>query len=254
MDGHSAERARTLLVAVATLALLVLLGTFLVPALMPSPVRHLIGAGARPLGHPPRVAAAGSYTFTAHQPGEPGRPVAYDPCRKIHVSINPRGGPDGGTDMVLNAMDRLHQATGLVFVYDGATTKRPTWKSAVVPRFLGGDVQRVLVTWSDPDEVPQLAGDVEGLGGSAWVSGDFGEMHFVNGQVSLDAAGFRDILSRPGGVATAQAIVFHEFGHVVGLAHVQDPNELMYPSAGRMTDFGPGDLAGLAELGRGHCF
>lgn len=49
--------------------------------------------------------------------------------------------------------------------------------------------------------------------------------------------------------------MLHELGHLVGLDHVNDPTQLMYPeTSGEMTDFAAGDLTGLAELGRGACF
>jgi hypothetical protein len=38
----------------------------------------------------------------------------------------------------------------------------------------------------------------------------------------------------------------------VGLDHVDDPAQLMYPTTG-MPTFQAGDLTGLAELGRGDC-
>ena len=53
--------------------------------------------------------------------------------------------------------------------------------------------------------------------------------------------------------ANMQAIVDHEFGHVVGLDHVSDPGELMYQSNVGMTDYGPGDLEGMARLGSIPC-
>ena len=47
-------------------------------------------------------------------------------------------------------------------------------------------------------------------------------------------------------------VLVHEFGHVVGLDHVEDTDELMYRYAGRgSVTFGPGDLAGLAAVGAG---
>jgi hypothetical protein len=42
-------------------------------------------------------------------------------------------------------------------------------------------------------------------------------------------------------------------GHLVGLAHVSDGSQLMYPTTSAVLDFAPGDLSGLVELGRGEC-
>ncbi len=49
-------------------------------------------------------------------------------------------------------------------------------------------------------------------------------------------------------------MILHELVHVVGLAHVDDPTELMHPeSQDGVTALGPGDRAGLARLGQGPC-
>ncbi|MCR6491586.1 hypothetical protein [Cellulomonas sp. P24] len=42
-------------------------------------------------------------------------------------------------------------------------------------------------------------------------------------------------------------------GHLVGLGHVDDPHQLMSPTLGAPVTFQDGDLAGLAQLGRGAC-
>ena len=48
--------------------------------------------------------------------------------------------------------------------------------------------------------------------------------------------------------------MLHELGHLVGLDHVTAANQLMYPQTRPgVTDFGAGDLTGLAALGRGTC-
>ena len=53
--------------------------------------------------------------------------------------------------------------------------------------------------------------------------------------------------------ANLQAIVDHEFGHLVGLDHVDDPGELMAEVNIGRTSYGPGDLEGLARLGAIPC-
>ena len=99
------------------------------------------------------------------------------------------------------------------------------------------------------DEVPELEGDVAGIGGSAATALDTRDAHYVTGQVVLDADDFGDIRNPD----EAQAIVDHEFGHLVGLDHVDDPNELMHAEHTGQTSFGPGDLEGLPILGELAC-
>ena len=45
----------------------------------------------------------------------------------------------------------------------------------------------------------------------------------------------------------------HEVAHLVGLGHVNEPMELMFASNDGQTEFGPGDLTGLALLGSLPC-
>jgi predicted Zn-dependent protease len=48
--------------------------------------------------------------------------------------------------------------------------------------------------------------------------------------------------------------VLHEFGHLLGLAHVTDPSAVMYPETHlRVTDYGAGDRRGLHALSTGTC-
>jgi Zn-dependent protease with chaperone function len=61
-------------------------------------------------------------------------------------------------------------------------------------------------------------------------------------------------LKRPDGKRVVRAVVLHELGHLVGLDHVTAADQLMYPQVQPgVTDFGAGDLTGLAALGRGTC-
>jgi hypothetical protein len=50
-----------------------------------------------------------------------------------------------------------------------------------------------------------------------------------------------------------RAVIMHELAHVLGLAHVNSPFELMYERNLGLTQYGPGDRQGLARLGRAAC-
>lgn len=216
----------------------------------PSPGREQAPA---PLGAPaPVTEVSDRHAFMAMQPAA-AEPVAYDPCRPIHVVVNERTAPPGADTLLLEALAAVHAATGLVFTVDGTTTEAPAENRAPYqPDRYPDRWAPVLVAWSDPVESPVLTGDVGGTGGSVWVSsGD--DQVYVTGSVVLDGPQLTELLDRRGGRTAARAIVLHELAHVVGLDHVDDPEQLMTPTATRRATFGAGDLTGLARLGRGKC-
>jgi hypothetical protein len=191
----------------------------------------------------------------ATQPGRAGVPVTYDPCDPVHVVVNDDLAPTDGEAVLGSALAAVSAATGLRFLRDGATDELPTAdRPAQDPGRYGRGWSPVLVAWTTPRVDPGLSGRVAGRGGSAQVSDPLtGERRFVTGTVSLDTPAIRAVLRRPHGVAEARAILMHELAHVVGLAHVDDPGELMHRDNVGRTGFGPGDLQGLAALGRGPC-
>ena len=201
------------------------------------------------------VAGTGAYRLLNHQPGRPGDPVTYDPCRTIHVVVNDTLAPQGSDGVVLEAVTTVSAATGLHIVVDGQTDEKPArGRPLRDPGRYGQGWSPVLVAWSTPKRVPGLAGRTVGLGGSTRVADDVsGRSTYVTGTVSLDAPSLTETLVRPGGAALVRAVVMHELGHVVGLAHVEDPGELMYRNNVGRTTFGSGDISGLAALGRGRC-
>ncbi|MBO3102971.1 matrixin family metalloprotease [Cellulomonas fengjieae] len=212
-----------------------------------------VGEAAAPLGAPPVVPAApGGYAFTAVQPDGAG-PVAYSPCRPIHYVVRPDGTPAGGETLIADAVATVSSATGLRFVDDGPTQEAPTTdREAYQPEVYGRRWAPVLITWSTAAESPDLAGDVAGIAGSASVT-RAGHTVYVTGSVTLDAEDIGRLAAAPGTHATALGIVTHELGHLVGLDHVADPTQLMYPSTELASVFGAGDRAGLAALGAGGC-
>jgi hypothetical protein len=94
---------------------------------------------------------------------------------------------------------------------------------------------------------------VIGTGGSTHFSFGEGPKSFVTGSLELDAPQITTDLERGDGSAYATAVILHELGHVMGLEHVDDPTQLMYPEIGAPDGLAPGDLNGLHELGRAQC-
>lgn len=195
-----------------------------------------------------------SYAYLQTQPD--GRtPVAWSPCRPVHYVVRPDGEPPGGGAVLDEAFSRLAAATGLVFVADGATTEGPSAdRPAYQPDRYGDRWAPVLVTWSDPAEDARLADGVAGVAGPIALGAVGRPSVVVSGTVSLDAEQLGPLLDDPDGRAQARAVVVHELAHVVGLGHVDDPQQLMAPRTDpAVTDLQPGDLTGLALLGSGPC-
>jgi hypothetical protein len=199
--------------------------------------------------------ASGSYAFLSKD--DAGRPLRYNPCAPVRFALNPTGAPAGAVAEVREAFRRLGGATGIAFVDAGTTTEvharigGPARRSYQPERYGSGVWAPILISWVDDDKEPVLAGAVLGYGGSTsyWTSES--APAYITGEVVFD----RDLsVTRPGfgpGL-TRGNLVLHELAHVIGLDHVQDRAQVMHPSiSGQSPDgYGPGDVAGLARLGR----
>ena len=94
--------------------------------------------------------------------------------------------------------------------------------------------------------MPDLEGSTAGIGGSTPVPVR-GRVRFVTGMVVLDTEAY-DRMERRGDRTSEVLILTHELGHVLGLDHVDDADELMNAEYHGQTGFGPGDLEGLQKL------
>lgn len=209
----------------------------------------------RPLGAPsPVPPGTGKFEVTLHQRDTPSVPVAFDPCRPVHYVLNPEGAPPDGASLIRDAIARVQTATGLQFVFDGTTTEAPNKeRPSYQPERYGRRWAPVLVAWSDENAFPELAGYVAGIGSADPVYAAGNRLVYVSGEVVLD----RQQLS-PASTpdrAMVRAIMLHELGHVMGLAHTSDRAQIMFSETQfDVRDYGEGDLRGLALLGTQACF
>lgn len=199
------------------------------------------------------VTTSGSYAFL--HTTEDGTPVGYDPCRPVLYVVRPDGMPPSGQALIDEAVATVSQATGLVLGYAGTTDEPPTVDRPLIQTVRYGDGWApVLIAWATAAELPELAGEVAGVGGSAAVPGATGEgMWLAGGRVVLDAEDITAVLARSDGYVQARAVLVHELAHVLGLDHVDDTGELMHPSTSTRTELGPGDRQGLALVGQVAC-
>jgi len=191
-------------------------------------------------------------------------PVRWDSCQPVHYVVNPTGATPTGVADVREAFARMGRATGISFVDDGETGEEGSRRRAAYqPERYGERWAPILVYWragSPPEGVTQVVG-----GGFPTRAGD----SYVSGVLFLNADAVTDFAVRqpvaggfgpdrgagpvgPAGVTWGR-IILHEVAHLLGLGHVRDPGQLMYPETAdqttRPTKLSAGDLAGLAHLG-----
>jgi hypothetical protein len=204
------------------------------------------------------IGRRGDYAFLEMQ-GPHGSPTRWNPCAPIHYRVNLTAAPPGAFDDLQEALRRTTAATHVQFVDDGTTDETPVQRlaepSLTESGVDGTQWKPVLVSWQSRDAWMQLGGSPSTKGFAEPIGTDAsGYREYVTGLVVIDAdpAGFADFppgFDEPG---SQGVVLLHEFGHLMGLAHVQDDKELMTAGGdGEPTarDWGPGDRAGLARLG-----
>lgn len=166
-----------------------------------------------------------------------GKVVRWAACNAIPYYLNMAGAPAGWRAVVARVVAKVSAGTGYAFAYRGTTT------------YLPKELQNaIVIAWSDARHTPELDGPTAGLGGQTWSDG-----LVIAGGVWMD----KTLLSWGGSTHTAlrakviEEIFLHEMGHVMGLQHVSDRRQVMYPTAfGDFLSYQAGDLNGLRAVGR----
>jgi hypothetical protein len=182
--------------------------------------------------------------------------VHWDKCRRIGYRVSLRRAPARGLRQAKQAVARVAEASGLRFQYQGTSRVRPR---------LSADYQRgtrLVIGWMTAEESRPLAGSVAGYGGPAYRTDRGHRGEIVKGFVQLDAALNRRLADgfgtgpRRGYQGTKGQLLMHEIAHAVGLDHVGDRRQILYPALTRKRAvFGAGDRNGLQRVGeRRACF
>ncbi|WP_416416861.1 matrixin family metalloprotease [Paenarthrobacter aromaticivorans] len=206
-----------------------------------------------PLASPaPPADASDSYKFLATN--DDGTPVGYSPCRPLHYVVNAATAPEGTDALLATAIANISAASGIQFINDGSTDELPTAKrEPYQPSKYGDRWAPLLISWTTPETAPALADTVIGTGGSTMYSLNNGPKSYITGSLELDTPQVTELLAEEGGSDYVLAVMQHELGHVMGLDHVDDPVQLMYPEIGAPDGLAAGDLNGLHLLASAPC-
>ena len=196
------------------------------------------------------TAAVASAGWSPSYVDKAGRPARWDPCAPIHYVLQTRWMPPDGRADVLAALARLSKASGLRFVDDGDTDELPSQSRAPYqPARYGKRWAPLLIAWVPPEQTDLgLGHGVAGVTVAVAIPGPKGGS-IVSGQLAVDAGHRLPPGFGPG--ATEGEVFLHELAHAVGMGHVLDPTQVMYPqTTNSESQYGAGDRAGLAALGR----
>jgi hypothetical protein len=179
-----------------------------------------------------------------------GKPVRWNPCSSIHWRFRTAYAPSGGLTVVKAAIARIAYLTGTTWTYEGTTTATPT--SSWLPTSTD-NIRPLLVGWTDgshSDLLHNRAASVLAVTRTAYFTA------VVNGQTRAATKSAVVALDRTNslpmtGTVSWKTVLLHELGHAMGLDHVGNTHELMYPTLQHTyTDLQYGDKQGLYKQGR----
>jgi hypothetical protein len=184
-----------------------------------------------------------------------GSPVRWDPCDPISYAINTAGARSSIQPDLREALARVTRATGIDF--ESVGTSKETFIRAYQRMRYDGVIRKaeLIVIWVDHEGyeaiLRRLNDPRPSIAFAKTMAGLFADQdQYFGGIIVMDADATSGLGF--GHRYTHGSVLLHELGHIMGLDHVKDPDQLMYsgrhPNYG-VRDYGPGDLEGLRRLG-----
>lgn len=199
------------------------------------------------------------------------QPLRWPSSDPIHYVTNNDFGPSGATQMIHDAVAEISALTGLAFIHDGATSEYVGHRfvssnDVVLDERSAYQPQRYGERWA-----PVWIGARPGIPNTSLLGTALTTPHFLlratedieideNGQPTVITVGEPTYVTGHIGfvwgngsrasLVDLPAVLLHELGHLVGLDHAGDIEELMFASLTDQTAFGSGDRLGLAMLGQ----
>jgi len=178
---------------------------------------------------PPSEVTTGAFKLA--MVGADGSIARWDPCTSIDVYVNFTGAQPGAPEALARALAEATLASGLQFVVRETDSRARTH-----------GLQTLTLLWLDEIEMPSFRDGTVGLGGGAYSS-----EQILEAWVYVDRD---DPLVVPGtGNSMLLDVLLHELGHALGLAHVDDDTQVMFPYVYEHGAYQSGDLDGLWLLG-----
>jgi Matrixin len=177
-------------------------------------------------------AAAPDGRFELPSTVDPSEPMHWLACRPIEYRINPADMPAGMVPTVRHAMRVLSRQTGVPFRYAGSTTHTFAATSHDA-------TPTVYIAFTD--QLRSAGQTFGGTGGEVGVGGPAAAWYRTGGRTVEAITYGRVLLSsrftgpRTGPGLSWQALILHEVGHALNLAHDSDPASIMSPTLSSAT-------------------